>query len=263
MESSIISKFFNVSEGVLYDCYESGSIGIFKQESQDIQFWLEIAKKINGNVLEIGCGTGRITTHLAQNDIKITGIDISEDMLNIARKKSSQVSWIQSDMRNFNINDLFDLIIIPYNCFLMLPKFDDAEACLTSIQKHLRLGGKLVIDIENPSPEFLFPLLYNERKCVSSIFEHPYSKKVIVVTRHRKYDSTTQILCFQRSYKFLDSQEIIDEEEFFRIYFPQEIEILLHHCKFTVEKKYGNYNFEPFISESQKQLLICSTAQED
>ncbi|WP_181016323.1 hypothetical protein [Pseudanabaena sp. BC1403] len=42
MQSSIISDFFNISEAVLYDCYELGSVGIFKQESQDIEFWLQI-----------------------------------------------------------------------------------------------------------------------------------------------------------------------------------------------------------------------------
>jgi hypothetical protein len=86
---------------------------------------------------------------------------------------------------------------------------------------------------------------------------------VIVARRQRKYNSATQTLCLQRSFRFIDSQEIIEDEQFFRIYFPQEIEILLRYCKFTVEHKYGDYNFESFMPESHQQLLICSAVQED
>lgn len=260
---SQVSEFLAISEGALYDCYEIGSIGVFKQEPQDVEFWLRMAKEISGSVLEIGCGTGRITTHLDLNNIKVTGVDISEEMLRVARKKSPRVSWILSDMRNLSINNLFDLIILPYNCFLMLLNLEDAESCLTSLRRHLQIGGKLVIDIVNPSPEYLFPLLYNEKIHVSSIFEHPANKRVIVATRQRQYNPDTQLLCLNRSFRFLNCKEVVGDTEFFRIYFPQEINMLLRFCKFTVDSKYGNYDFEPFSPGSPQQLLVCSSAAKD
>ena len=77
---SPISQFLNIPEGIFYDLDEKYSTGIFQRDSTELQFWLKIAKEINGDVLELGCGTGRIATHLAQNEISITGIDISEDI---------------------------------------------------------------------------------------------------------------------------------------------------------------------------------------
>lgn len=54
---------------------------------KDIPFYLEYAKNCGGEVLELGCGTGRILIPMAKAGITITGLDISGEMLKIARDK--------------------------------------------------------------------------------------------------------------------------------------------------------------------------------
>ena len=56
-------------------------------------------------VLEIACGTGRITLQLAKDGINITGLDLSPEMMDVAQKKSvgmSNVNWVVGDMRTFD-----------------------------------------------------------------------------------------------------------------------------------------------------------------
>ena len=53
----------------------------------DIPFYLEYAKKLNGKILELGCGTGRVSIELAKNGYFVTGLDLSESMLEIYKNK--------------------------------------------------------------------------------------------------------------------------------------------------------------------------------
>jgi ubiquinone/menaquinone biosynthesis C-methylase UbiE len=85
---------------------------------QDIPFYLEYAKECRGEVLEIACGTGRALIPLAQEGIKITGLDISDEMLKIAKEKvgrldekiKENIEFIHGDMANFDLKKKFSFI---------------------------------------------------------------------------------------------------------------------------------------------------------
>lgn len=103
--------------GEFYDLFENNSTTRARQE-KDILFWLNIAKQYGDSILELGCGTGRITIPLIEAGFNVTGLDISESMLSLAKIKSNKVKWIQGDACDFDLADKFKLIIFPFNGML-------------------------------------------------------------------------------------------------------------------------------------------------
>lgn len=113
-------------------------------------------------VLEIACGTGRITLRLAKDGINITGLDISPESLEVAREKSAgipNVNWVLSDMRTFEIGTKFGCVIIPGHSFQFMTTPDDQVKCLEQIKKHLVIDGLVVIHLDHQNIGWLADLI--------------------------------------------------------------------------------------------------------
>ena len=133
-----------IHNGVLYDR--------LNQFDDDIPFYLELSKRAEGRVLELCCGTGRITITLSQQGIDITGLDFTESMLQRAREKATglPLSFVKGDMRSFAIEESFKLIFIPFNSLQNTYTLEDLEGIFTCIKKHLSPGGIFAFDVFNP-----------------------------------------------------------------------------------------------------------------
>jgi SAM-dependent methyltransferase len=133
------------------------------QNRQDVAFFIEMARLAAGPVLEIGCGTGRVLIPTARAGIEITGLDLSDAMLELCREKlareprevQARVRLARGDMRQFDLGREFHLITIPFRPFQHLITVEEQLSCLASIHRHLALGGRLILDIFNPALEFL------------------------------------------------------------------------------------------------------------
>jgi ubiquinone/menaquinone biosynthesis C-methylase UbiE len=251
------------SEGDIYDSYINAGKSYVYQKLEDVPLWLNLAKEYGDPILELACGTGRVTIPLVEQGFQITGIDISESMLNTARRKSSLVEWVQSDMRYFQLDKKFSLIILPFFLFTGLLQLEDIESCLNCVKQHLAPGGVFVIDVIHPSRQFILDLLMlSQRRLVECIFPNPEDQQNIVVTTEREYDIERQILIEKLFYHIPGKTEEIFEELKFRLYFPKELEILFKYNGFTIEKKFGNYDMTAFTSESPQQILVCSVSSE-
>ncbi len=118
----------------------------------------------NGNVLELGCGTGRLTRLLAGKCRHITGIDISAKMIDKAlRTPLANVSYHQMDMtdmtdmtdvgmREISFDKCFDTIVIPYNTLNLLGDPKIILKCLALCRKHLSSSGNLLLQLYHPCP---------------------------------------------------------------------------------------------------------------
>lgn len=82
---------------------------LYDYEHKDFEpygpFYLTLAERIGGEILDLGCGTGRVTIPLAQRSFRITGLDIVPEMLEFAKKKASKLSvdWVEADVRDFHL----------------------------------------------------------------------------------------------------------------------------------------------------------------
>src|SRR5262245_24681563 len=89
---------------------------IYDLENDDFEpsgpFMLEIAKRTGDPVLELGCGTGRLTIPLAQSGVDITGLDVVPGMIEHASEKAQDlaIEWIQADARSYQLNRTFRLV---------------------------------------------------------------------------------------------------------------------------------------------------------
>jgi len=129
------------------------------RDRPDVEFFVNAAIESGGPVLEVGCGTGRVLIPTARAEISITGLDLSDHMLDVCRadlKEESRdvqecVDLIQGDMRDFNLGQKFALITTPFRPFQHLITTVDQIKCLGNIHHHLQPGGTFILDIFNPS----------------------------------------------------------------------------------------------------------------
>lgn len=226
--------------------------------TQDIPFWLSQARKYGDPVLELACGTGRVAIPLAKEGFLVTGIDISDSMLEEARRKSSQeginVEWIKADIRDFELGKKFSLVIFPANTICHLLELKDLEACLSCVKRHLRPNGKFIIEVFNPRLDIL--LRNPEERYPHSEYPDPDGKGTIVMTESNVYDPASQINRIKLFYKLPGRPEEVVEELNMRIYFPQELDALLKYNGFGIEAKFGDYDETPFASAAPKQLIV-------
>jgi len=225
--------------------------------TRDIAFWHRIAKRYGAPVLELACGTGRITIPFAKEGSDIFGLDISYSMLQQARRKATrngvEIGWIQADYRDFHLSKLFSLIIISFNGLAHLYDFQDIVSFSSSVRRHLTEQGRFVIDFFNPRLELL--IRDPGKRFPAGSYPHPDGTGEVVVAESNLYDARTQINTLTWYYRI--GEEEFREELKMRIFFPQELEALLHYNDFVVEAKFGNYDESPFTSTSPRQILVC------
>lgn len=124
-------------------------------DRRDVRFWQELAARVSGPVLELGCGTGRVTIPVARSGARIVGIDRSEGMLAYARKRAARartkgrISWLLGDIRHlpFRVSARFKLVMAPYGILQSLTRDSDLKATLTAAHRVLAPGGLFGLDL--------------------------------------------------------------------------------------------------------------------
>jgi len=131
--------------------YYDWEFNIFYSEQQkDVAFWLELAAEYGDPILELACGSGRISIPLAEEGHIITALDNSAKMLDKLHRRSKHlhnISIVNSDMVDFNLKKKFKIIFISYSSFQQILDRDDQLRCLYNIYDHLRDDGLFALDI--------------------------------------------------------------------------------------------------------------------
>lgn len=234
------------------------------RELPDVDFWLELAKRFGGPVLELACGTGRLTLPLARAGLRITGLDASDEMLEVFKRKlqkekpevRERITLKKGDMREFSFRQKFALIFIPFSSFLHLEAVEDEERCLRSARANLRPRGALVIDVFKPNfrkwPEHT---LHIDFACAD-----PETGVKITRLSSRTYDHERQLI-HMKYYLDIVSREgkAKRHETGFTLRYIKdvsEMKALLERCGFGLEKIYGSYGFGPLTPLSKRMIFV-------
>lgn len=239
------------------------------RDRSDISFYVDAATDAGGSVLELGCGTGRVMIPIARAGIEIVGIDLSSHMLDVCRERlgleskevQDRVQLIQTDMRSFDLNQTFSLVTTPFRSFQHLLTVRDQTSCIEAIYRHLKEGGRLILDVFNPWLEFLTKERPDGEFGEEPPFCMPDGREVIRKHRNTTIDRFNQIIHAELIYyvTYPDGrQERLVHSFPMRYLFRYEAQHLLERCGFECEDLYADYNKSPFGTTYPGELIFVA-----
>lgn len=96
-----------------------------------------------GTVLDAGCGTGRVAIELARRGIAVVGVDLDAEMVDAARAKAPELTWVRSDLGELRLDDRFDVVVLAGNVVPYVAP-DRRAAAIEACALHLEPGGRLI-----------------------------------------------------------------------------------------------------------------------
>jgi SAM-dependent methyltransferase len=225
----------------------------------EMEFYVREAKRSRGRVLELACGTGRIYLELLSAGVDAYGLDLAGPMLQVLKEKGERyglgelVNVKKGDMRTFRYPFKFDLVIIPYRTFNHLETREDQKKCLMNIHRHLKKGGRLILNFFDPKVGFLAEV---DRKTTSRTVMDQGKK--IRMEDFSHFDLASQRITVY--HRLLNPPAGLPRGKirFSLAYiFPREFMNMLELCGFKDWELYGGFEKRPYTKHGQELVWIA------
>ena len=220
------------------------------------------------SVLEVACGTGRVTIHLALEGVNIVGMDIDEEMLKVAHKKSegvANVGWVRGDMRSFDLSRTFGLILIPGHSFQFMCTPEDQVKALGTFIRHLEPGGILIIHLDHQDVDWLGDLLGDLGGKFESAREtsHPQTGQRLRKSNAWTYERSTQTARVITRWEEPDEKGSVlgtweQKPKALHCVFPFEMEHLLARAGFEGRTVFGDFFKNPLNDNSPSMIWVAA-----
>jgi SAM-dependent methyltransferase len=242
-----------------------------------VAFYTALARETGGPILELACGTGRVSIPIARQGFAVTGLDIVPGMLEVAREKSAGLPtrWVAGDARTFDLGERFRLVFLTGNAFQAFLTRADQEALLERARAHLDDEGLFAFETRNPR----WATQESNAEEWASLRSHD-GDWALLETREREeewpgytdssgrearrsktqvYDHLAQILHWTtyRRWREGDQERTKVTRIALRFTFPQELAALLRYNGFTLLREYGDWNLEPLTAASRSIIVVC------
>jgi SAM-dependent methyltransferase len=242
--------------------------------TDDIEFFVSLAQRLKPKrVLELACGSGRVTLALAKlaarEGFDLVGLDNASEMLSEARRRHEEASQevrdrltlLEADMRHWSACKRFDLIVSPCGSMAHLLTLQDQLAAWRQAYDNLNVGGRFVVDVSMPpmaayADSFQVPpraILEIDRDVTA-----PETGTRLIrykTTRYLPHEQRARI-CFLYD-KFTAStvsEHYVSDFES-HVYFPRELQLLFIHAGFSIDSVYGDHRGRALNSRSEHMIV--------
>lgn len=234
---------------------------IYAFRTQDVAFYVALAKEGQGPILEVGCGTGRVTLPLLETGREIHGLELSPAMLRIIRQKLADRPQIlarlhEGDMRTFALAQKFAQMFVPFRAFLHLDSIDDQLRALQNFHRHLLPTGRLIIDIFAPS----YRMMSKEQAKSALPAQSLPDGRIMTALDHVIYSHREQRINVERHIDtILPDGTLKRNIEYFhlRYIFRYEMELLLRQTGFQLDAVYGDFERRPYDFHSGEMIFVA------
>jgi SAM-dependent methyltransferase len=222
--------------------------------------WLPQNK--DAKILELCCGTGRLTIPIAEDGYDISGVDYTSSMISQAKIKASnaglKIEFIEADIRTLDLKKKYDLIFIPFNSIHHLYHNEDLFKTFSIVQNHLKEGGLFLLDCFNPNIQYIVEGEKEQKEIATYTTD---DGREILIKQTMQYERKTQINRIEWHY-FIDGEFDSIQNLDMRLFFPQELDSYIEWAGFTVIHKFGGFEEQIFDDNSEKQIYVLKCKNE-
>ncbi len=206
----------------------------------------------SGTIVDLACGTGSFSVHLAEKGYNVLGVDLSEEMLSVAQNKLSEISCeyslINAKMQDFIADIKVDGVICMLDSINHLTSFDDVKTTFENVYKSLKNGGLFIFDVNT---------IYKHQQILfDNTFVFDEEDYYLVWDNEKVNDREVRILLDF----FLFNGESYDRysEEFNEYaYSVNELKEMLNNAGFTDIKVYDELTTAPPEENSERLYFVC------
>jgi SAM-dependent methyltransferase len=244
----------------------------YRRRRDDVAFYLRVAEKHARRrpILELGCGSGRLTLPLLRAGHDVVGVDSAPAMLAELRaklgKRAPQAKLIRADFRSLfgratgdraALKQRFSLVICPFNAFQHLYDRGDVERFLAGVRTLLAPSGRFVFDVMNPDLRWLSR--DPTKRWARTRFKDPRTGEPMIYSTQLVYDAPLQIAFMTIHYEPVSGSRRRGRSTHLthRHFFPRELEALLHYNGFRIERRDGDFDGGALEAGSEQQVLWC------
>lgn len=224
-------------------------------------FYVGAARANGPRVLELGCGSGRLTVPMAATGLEVVGGDLSDPMLararELARERGVNIETRHLDMRDFDLGGRqFDTVFIAANSIMHLLTAEDFAGFFRAVARHLAPGGRLLFDCFVPS---------------AALLSRPGQRQPMTIVRHPElgevsveeiidYDAVSQVVHTKWFWSTATRTDFEIMDLRLRQIFPQEVPLLLEANGFRLVERFGDFGRTRFGPGSWRQVCVCEAA---
>ncbi|MBP6962822.1 MAG: methyltransferase domain-containing protein [Armatimonadetes bacterium] len=204
-------------------------------------------------VLDLCCGTGTVSALLADLGCDVVGVDISSEMIEIARRKARDkgrnIEYRVGDASSFTVPGKFDLAVSFFDSLNYITEADQLQQAFYRVSEHLEPGGLFIFDMNT---EFALAAGFFDQRSLVSNRPVTYDWKSV-------YDPATRICRVSMSFRYRRGGEVslIDLTHFQRAYDIGEVSGMLRSAGFEVHAVYAGYSFRPATSTSDRVFFVA------
>lgn len=231
---------------------------------RDVAFWRNLAVRQTGDVLELGCGTGRLSLPLVKSGARLVGIDRSAAMLGRVQAKARRAGvpdrarFVRGDIRRlpFRTRPGFGLVMAPYGMLQSLTSERDLAATLTSVARVLRRDGVFGIDLVPDLPR------WSEYKRKVTLSGARDARTHLSLRETVTQDTRARLTVFDQEYVERRGREkrVHRFQLTFRTLSVPQMRRRLEKAGFSVRAVLGDYRGGPWHPDADVWIILASKA---
>lgn len=234
-------------------------------KTDDLAMYSELADEHGSPILDVGCGTGRVMFHLAQEGHKVHGIDSEYNMLQRAKIKldvmphvRDKLVFYNGDVLTYEIAEQFKLVLLSYNSLMHFHTQDEQLGLLRRLRQLIAPDGLLVIDLPNAGETFATQdsdALTLERTFIDAETGHMVMQQAVSYL-----DRVQQLMQVTWVYDEITEDGLLMRTVapvIFRYFFYPEVALLLSQTGFRADSVYGDTDLSPFEDGCERMIVFA------
>lgn len=232
-------------------------------EGAELDFWIAEGRRFGPRLLEFAVGTGRIAVPLTRRGFQLTGVDTSAAMLARAAERRAarprairaRLTLRRGDMRTCRLAETFDLGLVGFNSYLLLPDRESRLEMLQNAVAHVRPGGGVAVDVFSATPLDATP----DHEDVEFLERDPTTGLRVTRERFYTYDETGHRGCSTLIYRYYDGPLLVNERKLgysLALLTRDEVVAEFVEAGLQIDAVYGGYSRQPWRDDSPNLIVV-------